>query len=159
MALDLQQLDAELEAAKAHFNSWALNSIETADDTRRRHLDFIRDSKGEMSHQAEQLFTTLSGISVTCPPAVEMEKLEDRQQELSQQAQILKQREGLQAPKGLRPSCTGPNGSCSSKPNLQQPDGRLFATRPSGVCIVACRPAAGECAGGGAAGSLGDIAG
>ena len=54
MALDLQQLNAELEAAKAHFNSWALNSIETADDTRRWHLDFIRDSKGEMSHCPKQ---------------------------------------------------------------------------------------------------------
>ena len=50
MALDLQQLNVELETAKAHFNSWALNSIETADDARRRHLDFIRDSKGEISH-------------------------------------------------------------------------------------------------------------
>ena len=132
MALDLQQLHAELETAKANFNNWALNAIETADDTRRRHLDFIRDSKGEVSPlpQVELLTTTRSRTGVTAPPAVQMEKLMDRQQELSQQAQILKQREGLPAPTDL-PAYAKRQllGNASGR------DGRLYATCPSGVCI------------------------
>ena len=89
------------------------------------------------------------------PPAVEMEKLEDRQQELSQQAQTLKQREGLQVPKDV-PAW---DQVASAHQSLQQPRWQPLYHPSSGVCIVACRPAAGECAGGGAAGSLGDIAG
>ena len=90
--------------------------------------------RSHIAPRAEQPFDcNTASYWLTGPPAVAMEKLEDRQQELSQQAQILKQREGSAVSK--RHACMVQVAADHTSQVYSSQDSRLYATRPSGVCM------------------------